>query len=286
MWALGCFMWPRVCLLGLVLGLAAIASAQADPKPEPQSQPEYPVCNIPLAVGEVPNSPFLAELVDDSWTNAPDGRKIPVDSPDPQPGVVARDSKGRVMVKLPSKIAYTKSESDSNSEAKAESRGWSETICDPVAGTVTRMSYSDVFHRGEDPSTGESVLFPAGVAGNALVRPQVNFHTTVVFKYWHYVVKGREDLGPETFEGTPAYRFRSHPVQNGTSGHDTVNSDEIFVELAETRWGDEPGRENERKITHIRRGEPSATLFDIPVGVTAQDQRGQNQKRTTARQAD
>jgi hypothetical protein len=29
-----------------------------------------------------------------------------------------------------------------------------------------------------------------------------------VFAYWHRVVEGRDNLGPETFEGAPAYRYR------------------------------------------------------------------------------
>jgi len=256
----------------LVLGLVSPAAAHA--------QSEYPVCDVPLAVGEVPDSPFQAELVVDSWTIAPDGSRKPVSSPDAPPGIVARDSKGRVMVKSQTKITY------SNSEAKGESPGWQETICDPVAGTVTSVSYSDVFHQGVEPSTGETALFPAGIGGTALVRPQVNVHTTVVFSWWHRIVNGRENLGPETFEGMSAYRFRLHPIQKERSVHDVVNSDELFVQLAQTTWGDDPGSENEKKITHIRRVEPPPTLFDIPEGVHIQIVHGKDQQPTAARSAD
>lgn len=236
----------RACFPALVLGLASLASAQD----QPQSPSEYPVCRTPLIVGEVPNIPFLADLVDDSWTIGPNGSKTPISSPDAQPGVVARDGQGRVLVRSRTKITY------SGSEAEGESPAWSETICDPVAGTVTSITYGDVFYHGVEPSTEKVVLIPAGIGGNASVRSQANLPTTAVFKYWHYNVKGRENLGPEIFDGMPAFRFRSHPIQEERSGHDTVNSDELFVELARTVWGEEPGRENEKKITRIRRVEP------------------------------
>jgi hypothetical protein len=255
---------PRVYFL--VLGLASLASAQSDPKLEPQS--DYSVCQTPLAVGEVPNSPFLADQVDDSWTIAPEGGQTPVALPEAQAGVVARDRNGRVMFKSLTKIRY------SNSGAEGESPAWSVTICDPVAATVTRITYGDVFYRGVEPSTEKIVPIPAGIAGNAVVRPQVNFHTTAVFKYWHYTVRGRDNLGPEIFEGLPAFRFRLHsPQQKERSIHDVVNSDELFVQLVQTTWGDEPGRENEKKITHLRRVDPPLALFDIPQGVHIQDQR-------------
>ncbi len=51
----------------------------------------------------------------------------------------------------------------------------------------------------------------------------------MVLAWWHNVVDGRNNLGPETFEGLPAYRYRLTRTRDERSVHDIVNSDQLFL---------------------------------------------------------
>jgi hypothetical protein len=45
---------------------------------------------------------------------------------------------------------------------------------------------------------------------------------------------------------------------------DIVNSDELFLQLAETRWKAYPDSEDDVLSTEIHHAEPSPELFDLP----------------------
>ena len=95
-----------------------------------QTKNEYPLCWVPLAVGEVPNIPFSARLL--PQTTHPVGADVKVSAPGTL-GLVARDSTGRVIVRV-RKIG-------ADNEVESGWQVWQETICDPAKGTLTSVQY-------------------------------------------------------------------------------------------------------------------------------------------------
>jgi hypothetical protein len=227
-----------------------------------QIKEQYPLCqSSSAAVGEVPDRPFTARVEEGLRRIQPDGNSVHADStPDSPAGLVVRDSSGRVMIA--SRIMTTQS-------ADGNMREWSEVICDPVKGTVTNLKLRLLERSSEsDPDIPDSpdAYIPTDAEGTALVDLQKG-HTTVVFAWWHNVVDGRNNLGPEIFEGLPAYRYRLTRTRGERSGHDIVNSDQLFLQLAETRWKTYPEIEDEIRLTDIHLSEPPEALFHIPPAV-------------------
>lgn len=238
---LGCF----------ILAVTSLAPVQL------QAQYEYPLCQARHnAIGEVPGRPFTALVVEETRRIQPDGKAIPLGASELPAGLVARDSNGRVMVA--SKIAITQ-------EADGEVRKWSETICDPLNRTVTTAVFRAIVR---SPGSNPQDLYISNDAeGNAWVRPQGKVHTTAVFAAWHNRVNGRENLGEETFEGLPAYRYRLTGGHEEGSLRDIVNSDQISLQLEETNWKTYPVVEDVTHLTEIRVGEPLQALFDLSPAV-------------------
>jgi len=216
-----------------------------------QTKNEYPLCWVPLAVGEVPNIPFSARLL--PQTTHPVGAGVKVSAPG-MLGLVARDSTGRVIVRV-RKIG-------ADNEVESGWQVWQETICDPAKGTLTSVQY-----RTRQTSLESQMLIPSDAEGTGSTRPNIESHTTAVFSAWHNVVKGRDNLGPETFEGQSAFRYRLIETRNEHSMRDVVNSDELFTQLAQTNWIKYPDSESEIRLADIRRGEPSPALFYLPAEI-------------------
>src|SRR5271154_2239251 len=86
--------------------------------------------------------------------------------------VLFRDSRGRVVVKQPIPKKHDESE--------AGTQRWSETICDPVNATLTRISYCEVELSSREDRNSLSLN-----EGTALVRTQSEPHTTAIFTAWH-----------------------------------------------------------------------------------------------------
>ena len=149
-------------------------------------------------------------------------------------------------------------------KAEVDTREWSETICDPAKGTETTLNYHASGSNVVD-SDGPDAYLPSGAEGTGWSREQKG-HTTVVFAWWHNVVKGRVNLGAETFDGIPAYRYRL----NGNLDRvirDVVNADQLFLQLAQTTWKRYPEIEEEIHLVEIHLGEPLPALFEIaPAG--------------------
>jgi hypothetical protein len=153
--------------------------------------------------------------------------------------------------------------------AEGDMREWSETICDPAKGIETTLNYRAVEHSSgsnANSSDAPDAYIPSGAEGTGWSRLQKG-HTTRVFAYWHNVVDGRDNLGPETFEGIPAYRFRLTRTREERSIRDVVNSDQLFLQLAQTRWKTYPEIEDEIHLTDIHLGEPPQALFDLQPAV-------------------
>jgi hypothetical protein len=240
-----------------------IAIAFSDPA-WMNAQQQSPLCWVApgMVVGEVPDLPFTARLVHRTWKLAPDGTRTATEPVDNSVALVARDSSGRVVTR--------KHGPATNRAAVWNSKqgDWSETICDPVAGTETDLLFHDLASATKDPSDDNIEETFVEAEGKALEGPRrPDDHTTITFQYWHNHVKGRENFPKEMFEGLPAYRYRNTQTREVNSGHDVVNSDELFVQLAFTKWLRYPDLEKETRLTEIHRGEPMATLFDIPHGV-------------------
>ena len=194
-----------------------------------QSRTEYPLCHANTFVfGEVPDLPFTAQLVEGERKIQQGGKDFALTSSELPFGLVARDHRG---------------------------------ICDPVNNTSTTARY----HTPEQPSGPDVPM--AGAEGYAQVRPPQKSNTTVTFTWWHRAVDGRENLGPETFEGEPAFRYRMKNTRDDGSIHEIVNADELFVQMAQITWKTYPDSEDEIHLTDLRRVEPSAALFALPPGL-------------------
>jgi hypothetical protein len=203
-----------------------------------------------FAIGEVPNSPFTAQVVEVTSQIQPDGRSVALGTPSLL-GLAARDSHGRV-------VARTRTVTTTQ-EPESDLQLWTEIICDPAQGTITTVAYRD-----SDRSSNLDVRIPSGTEPTASVRTQERSKTIAVFSVWHRVVEGRDNMGPETFEGLPAYRYRITRTREPRSVRDVVNSDEPFLQLAVTTWKAYPDTEDDVHLTEIHRNEPSPELFDIP----------------------
>ena len=222
-----------------------------------QIKNEYPLCQSSYtAVGEVPDHPFTARVEEGLRKIQPNGNSVHADStPDSPAGLVVRDGSGRVMIA--SRIAITQKE-------EGDTREWSETICDPTRGTVTTLNYR-ASTLNAVVSDGPDAYIASGAEGTGWSREQKG-HTTVVFAWWHNVVNGRVNLGPDTFEGIPAYRYRLTRNRD-RSIRDVVNADQLFLQLAQTTWKTYPEVEDEIYLTGIQFGEPPEALFDLPPAV-------------------
>jgi hypothetical protein len=140
-------------------------------------------------------------------------------------------------------------------------------------GNESKASRSDRLVRTQTFRPGPDAYISTGAEGTALVEVQKG-HTTVVFAWWHNVVDGRNNLGPETFEGSAAYRYRLTRTRDERSVHDVANSDQLSLQLAQTRWKTYPEIEDEIHLTDIHLtdihltdihlSEPPQALFDIP----------------------
>jgi hypothetical protein len=145
----------------------------------------------------------------------------------------------------------------------------SQYVCDPNAGTVTRISYQDVYYGVVDPSTGKNVYLPAGQAGHEFIQPQREQHTNLSFRAYHRDVRGRLNLGPVVFEGVPAFRYRFvKTTENDPIIHDLFISEDLEAVMSQTVGDqDDATLEHEVKLTHIHREEPDPGGFAVPSGV-------------------
>jgi hypothetical protein len=223
-----------------------------------QSAANYPMC-FPagnLAVGEVPDKPFNATVVEveQQVTQARSG--VPEGSPVAL-GILARDSHGRVMGRWKHISADQAPEGNGNR--------WEITICDPQTGRNTFITYRHQESSWEEPLP----LIPNDAQETFARELPPDRRTTVIFGWWHRTVDGRDNLGEETFEGLRAFRYRltrtprsDHPIR------DVVNSDDLFLQLEQTTWKSYPATEDNLYLTNIKREEPAAGLFEIPGGIT------------------
>jgi hypothetical protein len=237
--------------VGLVsLLFAAPLLARSEPGPH------YPMC-FPvgqLAVGEVPDKPFTATVVEVEQQVTQRGSGVPDESPTAV-GIIARDSHGRVMGRW--RRISVPDAPDRNGNP------WEVSICDPQTGRSTSISYL----RQESSSEEQLPLIPNDAQEVFARELPLDARSTVIFGWWHRTVSGRDNLGEETFEGLHAYRYRLTHTQSERSIRDVVNSDDLFLQLAQTTWKSYPTTEENLYLTKIKQDEPAAGLFSIPAGM-------------------
>jgi hypothetical protein len=134
----------RIVFVGLMFAMASVGLSQ--------TKKEFPLCQTVLAVGEVPNQPFTARLVEGPRQIRPDGSDVVLKSPDSLIGLIARDNNGRVLIRSRT-IPH---------EQQRNSWEWSETICDPAKRTITYARYSDPEHPSDQTAVipDECLPFP------------------------------------------------------------------------------------------------------------------------------
>jgi hypothetical protein len=252
----GPHMPQRVALLILVVGTAATAHTQ--------EKPGYPVCRAgsALLVGEVPDNPFMARVAEDAWESAPDGSRKRIDAPKKESAYsIARDGKGRVIIQTKSdgKLTAVSGEGIVTS--------YTDYICDPAANTATRIHYQDVFIRAVDHA-GQDFYSQIGKAGQAFVQTQTDPRTTTTFRAYHKRMEAREEVGPEVFEGVPAFRYRFLKTpQHDPAVHELVISEDLEAFLAQIAWDEDRTYLREVRLTKIYREEPPPFLMQPPQGV-------------------
>ncbi|HET6206558.1 MAG TPA: hypothetical protein VFD98_07095 [Terracidiphilus sp.] len=258
------------------LSLAFLALCGA-PLVASQARLEYSICTAHASIAEMPNNPFVADLVEDAWRNSPDGSKIAIESKDsdaimisgsrnPQVvGIVARDSAGRVFYRR--LTMFFSLDANGNRIPGGESEGWYGLICDPVTKTVTRQSCPRLSSRPDRAVAGYTQNAALGATcemsvGSAQVPDTPTPSTTASWAAWHNQVRGRENLGLEMFDGVPGFRYRLTLTRREHSLHEIVISDELFADLAQSNWLQFPISEFEMKLANIRRYEPDPKLFE------------------------
>jgi hypothetical protein len=137
-------------------------------------------------------------------------------------------------------------------------------LCNPGTGRNTSINYRSAESPGED---GLPLIPNDAKEINAVSTPQ-DRRTTAVFAYWHNVVKGRDNLGEETFASLPAYRYRITRTHDEGSVRDVVNSDEIYLQLAQTTWKQYPSIEENLHLIEVKRDEPLPDWFNLPQNIT------------------
>jgi hypothetical protein len=235
-------------LLNLLIAAPLLAQSE--------SVPHYPMC-FPvgrLAVGEVPDKPFTATVVEVEQQVTQAGSGVPDESPTAV-GILARDSHGRVMGRW--KRTPDPDATDRNGNP------WVVTICIPQTGRSTSIAYL----RQESSSEEQLPLIPNDAQEVFARELPFDARSTVIFSWWHRTVNGRDNLGEETFDGLHAYRYRLTRPQSEGSVRDVVNSDDLFLQLAQTTWKSYPTTEENLYLTKIKQDEPAAGLFEIPAGI-------------------
>ena len=89
-------------------------------------------CDCSDAYGEAPNLPFTALVKDEVRGGSSDDDRAEVAARDLRPGLVVRDSVGRVLVAGKIRTIH---------EAQGDFRVWTERICDPTQKTFTIVTY-------------------------------------------------------------------------------------------------------------------------------------------------
>jgi len=231
----------KACLLHLVLVVMSGTATSFS-----QTEPEALLCRTDFAIGEIPNVPFSADIVEQLWRVNPDGSRGAAASTARDAGFVARDSHGRVVIR-------TNYAPDHKTKTGSKDfNGWSLVLCDPRRKSITQAEK------------------PAGGHGFGWTRPDKDsngksFLTTATFRGWHNIVPGRDNLGEETYENLPAFRYRiPNPKRYPVRSHDVVISDQLAVQLLHSTWYSDPSVILETRLTNLRLTEPPHKLFDIP----------------------
>jgi hypothetical protein len=196
-----------------------------------------------LEIGLVQNVPFMADTVITIWKIAPDGHKER--SGPPLVAHIARDSAGRVSIRMPFGFA-----SDKASEAGG-ANSWNNTICDPHDGTTTFITNSSAEVSKQHSIPG---LFPFR-GSHPFERPSKPPAANLT------------DLGFKDIDGIHTHGFRwwvsdkSGPIQ--TKPREQWLSEALSLEIYHLET-DRSTNERSAAITHFRQVEPDPELFQIP----------------------
>ncbi len=189
-----------------------------------------------------------------------------LNTPERPPGLVARDSQGRVRVEM----TTGKFKVDAGEEAGTEVVQHMITICDPVSQKLVRLDSlsktATIMSRGPVSLPGR--IQPQG--GTQIQRP-----FCAIFAPVQSVGDiRREDLGHQTIEGFDAQGVRTTrslraPLSTegtaATSISETWCSEELGAMLLQVTQPLGPAQTKmEMKLTRIVPGEPNPALFQIP----------------------
>ena len=250
-------MWrTRTSIVGIAAGCLLLLSFA--PRAAAQCSMGSNYNGIALRAG----SPFQAEKTT-TFTHEIQSKLI---TPERPPGLVARDSQGRIRVEM----TMGKFKVEAGEEAGTEAVQHMITICDPVSQKLVRLDSlsktATIMSRG--PGSLRGGIQPQG--GMQIQRA----YCTVFAPVPGVGALEREDLGRQIIAGWDAQGVRTtrplHALLNGegaamTSTSETWCSEELGVMLLQVMQATGPAQtKTEMKLTKIVPGEPDPALFQIP----------------------
>jgi hypothetical protein len=199
-------------------------------------------------------NPFQAERVR-AFTPEAEGKIVPLHWP---ATLIARDGQGRVRAET----TGGKFKVDEGEGTGTEAVQHIITICDPVSQKMTRLD-----------TLNKTATVQALPTGSPLMRKQAQGAFCSVYTKLSVSMGQKEDLGHQTIEGFDAEGVRTtRPMPTIRNGEATTSqnvtdlwcTDELGALLLQVNQTGMTERKLELKLTKITRGEPDATLFQIP----------------------
>ena len=228
-----------------------------------------------LRIGTVANNPFTADIIAGAY-------QVSLDSSSRETGLiptmhVARDSQGRVAVKIPIWWAPGRS-------SREDADFYWTNICDPVAKTM--ISIKPEIASDTKPETsvlnGDNLMLH--VTGKAeIVRDDSFLPAGEPADFQNFSkpeAKKVEDIGEQSLLGLQAHGYRWWVPVDGavidTDYTEVFQSEELAADISRlgTRGDGPHGRSETRAdFKNLQRVEPNATLFQIPEGYKIDDTR-------------
>jgi hypothetical protein len=221
-----------------------------------------------LQIATVSNNPFTADVVGGAWEISPIANKN-------QTGLiptlhVARDSQGRVLIKVPTVWAPGRTPNE-------EAAFYWTTICDPVAKTTTSIEQEGVYDNHSEATPGSGTDLVLHITGKVKITTDDTLSSASQPSAFHEFTKFEasklEDIGEQTLLGVQAHGYRWWvPVDGAIIESDYTElfrSEELASDLSHLiARGDGPrGRSEVREeLKNLKRVEPDPALFQIPTG--------------------
>ena len=223
-------------------------------------------------IGTVANNPFTADIVAGAYHVSPDASMretglIPTVH-------IARDSEGRVAVKIPMWWAPGRSR-------REDADFYWTNICDPVAKTMIHIKPEGTTDsKPEAAASGSDLVLH--ISGKAEILSNESLSAASepsVFRTLHEPeAKKQEDIGEQSLLGVQAHGYRWWLPVNGvvleSDYTEVFQSEELASDISRlSTRGDGPrGRDEMRaELKNLQRVEPDPGLFQIPQGYKIED---------------